>query len=253
MKNKYKTLGLLLLIISPLAMSENYIIGQLVPVRSVTISNEIIGVVDQYNKDIGDNVSKGEVLVKLSVEDNLLNVQLVKAELAVSQNELEIQEKQLKRYKTLYDNKGISASQYDEQRRITNANKAQVEVDKVKLAIAKKEQDKSQVKAPFSGLILTRNVELGQFILASDPLYTLVDISKIKVRFYLLESDVVSTHVGDLATVTIPSLDKTFTGTVAIVAPAFEQTKIGFLVEVLLDNPINELKSGMLARIKLSE
>ncbi|QUM78123.1 efflux RND transporter periplasmic adaptor subunit [Moritella sp. 24] len=235
-------------------LENNYVTGQLVAVRRVLISNEITGIVDEFNKDIGDKVSAGEALAKLSIADNLLNVQLAEAELAVSLNELKIQEKQLQRYQALYKTKGISASEFDEQRRKTNTNKAQVEVDKIKLAMAKRQQDKSEVKAPFSGVILTRNLELGQFIPTGEPLYTLVDMSQVKVRFYLLESDIITIHVGDIVNVTIPALgNKTLTGSVVILAPAFQSNEPGFLAEVLLDNSQGNLKPGMQARVELAE
>lgn len=235
-------------------LTEHYVTGQLVAVRSVTISNEITGVVDEFNKDIGDRVSTGEALAKLSIADNLLNVQLAEAELAVSRNELKIQEKQLQRYQALYKTKGISASEFDEQRRKTNTNKAQVEVDKIKLAMAKRQQDKSEIKAPFSGVILTRNLELGQFIASGEPLYKLVDMSQVKVRFYLLESDVLAMNVGDSVNVTIPALNRQkVTGSVVILAPAFQSNEPGFLVEVILENKLRELKPGMQARVELAE
>jgi len=234
--------------------SDNYVTGQLVAARSVIISNEITGVVDEFNKDIGDQVSVGEALAKLSIADNLLNVQLAEAELAVSLNELQIQEKQLQRYQALYKTKGISASEFDEQRRKTNTTKAQVEVDKIKLAMAKRQQDKSEVKAPFSGVILTRSLELGQFIPTGEPLYTLVDMSQVKVRFYLLESDVLTINVGDVVHVTIPALNKQkLIGNVVILAPAFQTNEPGFLVEVLLENSRRNLKPGMQARIELAD
>lgn len=235
-------------------LANNYVTGQLVAVRSVIISNEITGVVDEFNKDIGDQVSAGEALAKLSIADNLLNVQLAQAELAVSVNELNIQEKQLQRYQALYKTKGISASEFDEQRRITNTNKAQVEVDKIKLAMAKRQQYKSQIKAPFSGVILTRELELGQFIATGEALYTLVDMSQVKVRFYLLESDVITINVGDTVHVTIPALNnKQLSGSVLILAPAFQANEPGFLVEVLVENSRRDLKPGMQARIALAE
>lgn len=245
---------LLITILSPFVMAENYVMGQLVPIKSVTLSNEVTGIVDTFSKDIGDSVKQGEVLVKVSVVDNQLNVALSEAELAVSKNELEIQEKQLLRVESLYKKKGISASEFDEQRRITNVSRAQLEVDKIKLAMVKREQDKSQVKAPFSGFILTRSIELGQFVPTGDPLFTLVDMTQVKVRFYLLETDVVHTNVGDNVAVTIPSLEgKIFTGTVDIIAPAFQTNEPGFLVEVILANTSNELRPGMQARVQLSE
>lgn len=235
-------------------LTNNYVTGQLVAVRSVVISNEITGVVDEFSKDIGDSVNAGDSLVKLSIADNLLNVQLAKAELAVSASELQIQQKQLERYQALYKKNGISASEFDEQRRITNSNKSQVEVDKIKLAMAQRQQEKSAAKAPFSGVILTRNVELGQFIATGEPLYTLVDMSQIKVRFYLLESDIITMNVGDSVRVTIPALKhQILTGEVVILAPAFQTNEPGFLVEVLIENNLQDLKPGMQARVELAE
>ncbi|QFI39889.1 efflux RND transporter periplasmic adaptor subunit [Moritella marina ATCC 15381] len=235
-------------------LADNYVTGQLVAARSVIISSENSGIVDEFNKDIGDKVQAGETLAKLSIADNVLNVELAQAELAVSLNELKIQQKQLQRYQALYNKNGISASEFDEQRRKTNTNKAQVEVDKIKLAMAKREQDKSQISAPFSGVILTRDLELGQFIPAGLSLYTLVDMDKVKVRFYLLELDVVSVNVGDAVTVTIPALkNKQLTGHIQILAPAFQTNEPGFLVEVLLDNSKHDLKPGMQARVQFIE
>ena len=55
---------------SAVSMANNYVIGQLIPFRSVTLSSEITGIVDQFSKDVGDEVQTGEVLVKLSIRDN---------------------------------------------------------------------------------------------------------------------------------------------------------------------------------------
>ncbi|MEZ8738614.1 efflux RND transporter periplasmic adaptor subunit [Photobacterium swingsii] len=254
--NKYlKYLGVItLFVISPFAASEDYAMGSLVPVRSVTVSSEVTGVVDKFDKEVGDSIALGEVLVKLSIEDNALNVKLAKAELGVSQHELTTQEKQLQRFSSLYKTKGISASDYDEQHRKTRLSRAQVEVDKIKLAMVQREKEKSEVKAPFSGVILKRNIELGQYIPSGEKLYTLVDMSQVKVQFYLLESDVMSTQKGDSVNVIIPALNnKSVKGYVDILSPAFEADDPGFLVEVIIDNTQSELKPGMQARVEIAE
>jgi len=238
--------------VSAVSMANNYVIGQLIPFRSVTLSSEITGIVDQFSKDVGDEVQTGEVLVKLSIKDNELNVSLAKAQLNLSLNELEIQNKQLVRYQKLYKSKGISISEFDEQRRKTNSSRSQYEVDKIKLQIAQRQKDKSQLKAPFSGFVLTRNVELGQLIPSGQSLYSLVDMTKIKVSFRLLESDVIAVNKGDRVNVVIPALNNlSVIGEVAILAPAFQSSDPGFLVEVLIDNNDAQLKPGMQARVEV--
>jgi len=241
-----------LIFTSAMSMANDYVIGQLIPFRSVTLSSETTGVVDQFSKDVGDVVQSGEVLVKLSIEDNDLSVSLAKAQLNLSINELEIQNKQLVRYKKLYKSKGISISELDEQRRKTNSSRSQYEVDKIKLRIAQRQKDKSQLKAPFSGFVLTRSVELGQLIPSGESLYSLVDMTKIKVRFHLLESDVITVNKGDRVNVMIPALNnRSVEGKVAILAPAFQSSDPGFLVEVLIDNNDGQLKPGMQARVEV--
>ncbi|PST90638.1 efflux RND transporter periplasmic adaptor subunit [Photobacterium jeanii] len=250
---KYLCLGLLF-VCSQVVYAKDYAMGYLAPIRSVTVSSEVTGIVDEYSSEIGDAIAQGEVLVKLSIVDNLLNVKLAKAELGVSQNELITQEKQLQRFASLYKTKGISASDYDEQNRVTTLSRAQVEVDKIKLAMAQREKDKSEIKAPFSGTILKRNVELGQFIPSGEALYTLVDLHKVKVQFHLLESDILATKVGDKVSVIIPALNnKVMAGKVDILAPAFEAGEPGFLVEVVVDNPEQILKAGMQAKVEWAE
>ena len=237
---------------STLSMANNYVVGQLIPFRSVTLSSEISGIVDQYSKDVGDEVQTGEVLVKLSIKDNDLSVSLANAQLNLSLNEFKTQNKQLVRYQKLYESKGISISEFDEQHSKTNASRSQYEVDKIKLLIAQRQKDKSQLKAPFSGFVLTRSVELGQLIPSGQSLYSLVDMTKVKVRFHLLESDVITVKKGDRVNVKIPALNnRSVIGQVAILAPAFQSNDPGFLVEVLIDNNDGQLKPGMQAHVEV--
>jgi len=246
------SLLLSLILTSAFSMASNYVIGQLIPFRSVTLSTEVTGVVDQFIPDVGDKVLADQVLVKLSITDNELTVSLASAQLNLSLNEFEIQKKQLARFKTLYQSKGISISDLDEQRRKTNSSHSQYEVDKIKLLMAQRQQQKSEIKAPFSGFVLTRHVELGQLIPSERPLYSLVDMSKIKVRFRLLESDIITVNKGDKVNIMIPALGhRLIIGEVAIVAPAFQGAEPGFLVEVLIDNKQQLLKPGMQARVEM--
>ncbi|WP_028865891.1 efflux RND transporter periplasmic adaptor subunit [Psychromonas aquimarina] len=238
---------------SAAAADNNYVVGLLVPAKQVVIRSEVGGVVDAYYKKVGSRVEQGENLLALSVEDNTLSVELAKYELDVSQSELNAQEKQLKRYQSLYKTKGISASVFDEQRRVTDISRAQFNVSSTKYDIARRFFAKSTPDSPFNGIILTRSVELGQFISVGDPLYTVIDMSVVKVRFYLLESDLSEVAEGDKVEVKIPSLQQSVTGRVTLVSPAFQAQDPGFMVEVDVNNPKGELKPGMQAHVILED
>ena len=242
-----------ILILSPVTLAENYIVGQLVPEKNVIVRSEVSGIINSYNYDNGDNIDQGEELLLLSAKDYALNVKLAKYEVDVSKSELEAQEKQLQRYQSLFKGKGISASDLDNQIRITNIGRAQFNVSKTQYEIAKRTFDKSTPNSPFSGVIINRTVELGQFISVGDPLYTIADISKLKVRFYLLEVDFTKVTKGDEVKVIIPSIEKSFIGKVTLLSPAFMENEPGFLVEVTLANSNEQLKPGMESHVYFNE
>ena len=242
-----------LLLISPITVANDYIVGQLIPDKNVVIRSEVTGIINSYNYDNGDNVNLNKELLSLSEKDYELNVALAKYELDVSQSELEAQEKQLQRYQSLFKVKGVSTSDLDNQIRITNVGRAQYNVTNTKYEIAKRTFEKSTPAAPFSGVIVNRSVELGQFISVGDPLYTIADVSKLKVRFYLLEIDFNKIEKNEEVTVSIPSIEETYKGKVTLLSPAFNANEPGFLVEVTLNNLNEKLKPGMESHVYFND
>lgn len=246
---KKRTSLIPLLFLSSLAYAESdysdYVVGQLVPEKSVVIKSEVAGVVDYYRYDNGDGVTLGQELLSLSSGDYSLNVELARNELEVSRAELDIQEKQLKRYESLLKSKGVSASDVDNQIRVTNIGRAQFNVSNTQYKIAARKLDKATPDAPFDGVIINRAVELGQFISVGDPLFTIADMDRLKVRFHLLEMDFNKFSKGEKVKVEIPSVDQILDGTVTLLSPAFQNSEPGFLVEVTVDNGAGKLNPGM--------
>ncbi len=110
----------LFLLSSAAHAASDYVVGQLIPEKSVVVKSEVVGVVDSYRYDNGDVVTQGQELLSLSAEDYALSLDLARNELEVSRAELDIQEKQLKRYQSLLTSNGVSASDVDNQIRVTN-------------------------------------------------------------------------------------------------------------------------------------
>ena len=239
------------LLLSSLCFANNYSVAPLLPEKQVVVRSEVSGIVNSYQYKNGDTVKKGNTLLALSTRDYTLNVSLAKFEQDVSKSELETQKKQLKRYQSLYKTKGISASDLDNQLRLTNISQAQYNVSSVKHDIAKETFKKSQPGAPFDGVIVERAVELGQFISIGDPLYTLADTHRLKIRLHLLESDFRQLKKGDRLKVEIPSTGKSLVGVVTVVSPSIQLDAPGFVVEVSLDNRDGGLSAGMESRVYL--
>lgn len=225
--------------------ANDYVVGQLIPEKSVVVKSEVAGVVDSYRYDNGDSVTQGQELLFLSSEDYSLSLDLARNELEVSRAELDIQEKQLKRYESLLKSKGVSASDVDNQIRVTNIGRAQFNVSQTQYKMAARTLDKASPHAPFDGVIIHRSIELGQFISVGDPLFTIADMDMLKVRFHLLEVDFNKFTKGEKVKVTVPSVKQTLNGTITLLSPAFQNNEPGFLVEVTVENANGKLNPGM--------
>ncbi|EGR0306909.1 efflux RND transporter periplasmic adaptor subunit [Vibrio alginolyticus] len=225
--------------------SEDYVVGQFIPEKSVVIRSEVVGTVDSYNYDNGDPVKKGQELLLLSPKDYALSLDLARNELDVQRSELDVQLKQLKRYQSLLKKKGVSVSDVDNQVRVTNVSRAQFNVSHTHYKIAERTLDKASPDAPFNGVIINRSVELGQFISVGDALFTIADMERLKVRFRLLEIDFNRFTKGEKVKVEVPSVGQTIDGTITLLSPAFQNSEPGFLVEVTVDNANGKLNPGM--------
>ncbi|WBA80245.1 efflux RND transporter periplasmic adaptor subunit [Endozoicomonas sp. GU-1] len=228
-----------------------YSVAPLLPEKLVVVRSQVSGVVDAYNFENGDPVKKGNPLLAISARDYTLNLNLARYELDVSKSELATQQKQLARFQSLYKTKGISASDLDNQTRLTNISQAQRNASNVRYDIARETLNKSAPKAPFSGVIVKRTVELGQFISVGDPLYTIVDTQQLKARFHLLEADFTRLKKGDQLKVVVPSIGQSLTGHVTVLSPAIQADAPGFLVEVTVNNRAGKLSAGMESRVYL--
>ncbi|GDY27156.1 hypothetical protein AHAT_30460 [Agarivorans sp. Toyoura001] len=240
-------------LLSSLALANDYVVGTLIPAKSVIVRSELSGVVDSYHVDNGDTVSREQPLLALSTADYTLNVALAKYQLDVSDAELKAQEKQLVRYQSLFKTQGVSASVLDDQLRVTGIGRAQFKVSETQYKIAQRTLSKSTPTSPFDGVVISRHVELGQFISVGDPLYTVADIDRLKVRFYLLELDFFKFSKGDRVKVGIPSINQSFDAEVSFTSPALQGSEPGFLIEVVLDNHNAQLHSGMTSHIYFNE
>lgn len=107
------------------------------------------------------------------------------------------------------------------------------------------------LRAPFSGVILTRLVEQGAFVTPRTPGLVMADDSKMKVVFSVPDSLLPSLHVGDPAKVEIPSLGRNFDASISRVASAADPRSRVFEVEVILLNKDQQLRVGLTATVVL--
>jgi RND family efflux transporter MFP subunit len=181
-----------------------------------------------------------------------------------------------KRKNDLYYKKNISESEWEQAKFALDAGKARVEKAKadfllyqkgyrqelISAAIANWEksqaewkealiyQEKTKVLSPFSGIIVEKNAEKGEWILAGGILYTLMDLSQIKVTLYVTEKYISLVKIGMEANISIDALPgQKFTGKVIEIIPHANEAR-NFPVRLLVKNHHGQIKSGMFSRIE---
>lgn len=137
------------------------------------------------------------------------------------------------------------------------AARAQMEGAVAGLKLAKIQLNHTQLRAPFEGVITSRNVEPGEVVSPGREVLSLADLSTVKLKIFVGETEIGKVKPGQKVTVKIDTFPhKTFTGHVSYISPQAEFTpkivqthkervKLVYLVKIIIPNPDLELKSGM--------
>ncbi len=157
-------------------------IGFVEPNQGVTLTSETSGVISNISFASGSQVEKGQLLVSLDSD-------VEKANLKSSEARLPAAEAKYKRYQGLYKKGSISKEAYDEAEASYYSLAADIESLKAQI-------DRREIKAPFSGVVGIRNVFLGQYLQPSDSIVRLEDISLMKLRFTVPQTDFSRVSIG---------------------------------------------------------
>ena len=193
------------------------------------IAPQMAGRITKINVEIGDFVAKGQILAEMD-KTSLLQAQL----------QLQNQEVELQRLKTLYDAGGVSKSDFDAVVLAFNVAKSQVE----------NLEENTVLRSPVSGVVTARNYDAGDMYAMSAPIYTVEQIKPVKLLVGISESDYTKVKKGDSVVITADALpDMTLYGKIGKIYPTIDAATRTFTVEVVVDNNYNTLRPGMFARV----
>jgi len=111
----------------------------------------------------------------------------------------------------------------------------------------------ADLKAPFSGYILSRNIDLGSLVSPSTNAFTIADIGRVKVAFGAPDYVLSRIHLGQELTIQTENDSAPVKGRVTSISPAADTRNRIFAVEVTVSNRDRHLKPGMIASIGLGE
>lgn len=207
-------------------------------------ANESVHIVSEISKRLifinfseGTFVSKGTLLFKLDDAD--LKARLEKFTLMEA---LAMQNEQ--RNKTLLEKGGISQGVYDEVLNKLKTIQADIHLIQVEL-------DKTEIRAPFSGMIGLRNVSNGAFITPDMVLTRLQDVSKVRIDFSIPERYANSIKPGLTISFTLPANPEVFTATIKASQPNIDVTSRNLKIMAMTDNSSGLILPGSSVKVSL--
>lgn len=143
--------------------------------------------------------------------------------------------------------------------------RARVDQARQALALAETELGYATLRSPISGVVLSKNVEPGEFVAPGTPVVTVADLSNVYLRAYVSETNLGRVHLGQSARISVDSFPgKTFPGRITFISSEAEFTpktvqttkervKLVYRIKITIPNPNHSLKPGMPADATLQE
>jgi HlyD family secretion protein len=248
--------------------------GEIQPRTKVNISSEIYGQIVALPVKEGQNVEKGQLLVKIDPEKYRSEVDRLNANVRVSKTAIESEEAGLRnleidrrRADELYAQRVISSSDKEKADLAVETSKIQLRslkesVAQAEAALSRAEGDlaKTTIYAPMSGKITQVNTEVGEQVIVGTTnipgsvLMVISDMSEILAEVKVDETEIVKLKPGQTAKVTVDAVEKvTYEGRVTEIGnTAVRQGDVSvFNVKVLLLNPDEKLRPGMTAKARI--
>lgn len=232
--------------------------GTLNPVILVNVGTQITGKVQKIYADFNDHVSAGQILLEL--DSALLKTEVGQSSATglKAKANLELAFANMKRGQQLHNEKHISKQEWDKL-----VQEYRVALADLKLAEAKLEKDRTNldyatIRSPVSGVVVNRQVDVGQTVTASfqTPILFQIaqDLGKMQIDTSFAEADIGAIIPGQEANFTVDAFpNRNFTGVVKQIrlAPTVQQNVVTYNVVVIVENKDGILLPGMTAYVNI--
>jgi membrane fusion protein (multidrug efflux system) len=214
-------------------------IGTVVAVQGVTVSADLPGIVDRIGFDSGKPVHQGDVLVELDTRQE-------RAQLAAAIAQRDLAKVNFERLQGLVKEGVIPQADYD--RAEAEQRSTEAKVIEIQATIARK-----TIRAPFSGTLGIRQVNLGQYLAAGTAVVPLQSLQPIYVNFGVPQETARQVRNGSIVRITADDLPgRTFEGRVTAIDSVLDERTRNVQVQATVANADSKLRPGMFVKTDLS-
>ena len=213
-------------------------IGTLAAVQGVTVSADLPGIVERIAFESGQAVRGGDVLAVLDTRQE-------QAQLAALEAQRELARLTFNRIQGLLNERVISQAEFD--RATADFQQTEARVGEVRAVI-----DRKTVRAPFSGILGLRQVNLGQYLAAGGELVMLQSLNPIYVNFGVPQQSVGQIPVGrSIRITTNDAAGMEWTGRVSAIDSKVDEATRNIQIQATLANPDGKLRPGMFVQTEV--
>jgi HlyD family secretion protein len=236
--------------------------GTLNPVVLVNVGTQISGRIQRLHADFNDRVKEGQVLAEL--DPRLIEAQLRqgRANVASALADLRLAESNAERTRRMVERKFLAEAELDTAIKTTDVARAALERARAQVAFDETNLHYTVIRSPVSGIVISRNVDVGQTVAATFQTPVLFqiaqDLTRMQIDTSLAEADVGGVRVGQSVTFTVDAYpERIFEGVVRQIRmnPTIQQNVVTYDVVVTVDNAERLLLPGMtaVATIRIAE
>ena len=233
--------------------------GTLNPVVLVNVGTQVSGTIQKLHADFNDRVKAGQVLVELDPSLFRAALDQSKAQLGNAQASLKLAISNAGRTRALYEKGYVARADWDQAEQTIGSGRAQVEAASALVRRDETNLRYSVIKSPVSGIVVSRNVDVGQTVAASFQTPVLFSIAenlrRMQIDTTVAEADVGGVKVGQVATFTVDAFPgKEYQGRVRQIRLNSQvlQNVVTYNVVIDVANPDQTLLPGMTAFVSVA-
>ena len=232
--------------------------GQILPLTNVTVGSQISGQIKEVLVDFNMRVTNGQVLAKIDPSTYERDLQQSQADLANAQAGLNLAKVNNDRSQSLLSKKLIAPSDADQTAAALQQAQAMVTMREAAVERSRVDLGRTTIYSPVDGLVISRNVDVGQTVAASFNTPTLfqivTDLSRMQIEAAVSEADVGGVEEGQRVTFLVDAFQgRTFEGKVRQVryAPTTNQNVVTYTTVIDVRNDDLKLRPGMTANVSI--
>lgn len=232
--------------------------GTLQPTQMITVGSQVSGIVDEIHVDFNAVVRRGQILARIDPSTFEAAVSSAQAELESTKAALTLAEVQYKRVLELQERQFVSQSDVDQAKATLSQATAQVQVRQHALERAQRELERCTIYSPTDGIVISRDVDVGQTVAASLSAPVLFELATNLDQMYIhanvSEADIGQIQEGQLVRFRVDAFrDRQFEGRVIQVrnAPLIMDNVVHYESIIAVDNAHRLLRPGMTAEVNI--